>query len=108
MRLDLAWATPVIYLSYAGTARPERGIRYQPLPGCQFHSPPAQHVDSSGPIWIAVSVSNLQGTYLHDPTLYRWLLECEPISRTDGSIWLFDLTEDVDARERVRKMAEHP
>jgi hypothetical protein len=101
---------PVIYLSYAGTARPEAyGIRYERLPTWgQFHTPPTDRVDPAGPICLAVSVSNLQGTYLNDPTTYRWLMEREPISRTDGSIWLWDLTGDADSIERVRWLARGP
>lgn len=98
---------PVVYLSYAGTARPEAyGIRHERLPTWgQFHTPPADRVDPAGPILVAVSVSNLQGTYLNDPTMYRWLLERDPISRTDDSIWVWDLTGDADAIERVRRLA---
>jgi hypothetical protein len=97
---------PVIYLSYTGTARPEAyGIRYERLPTWgQFHTPPTDRVDSVGPILVAVSVSNLQGTYLNDPTTYHWLMDREPISRTDGSIWLWDLTGDQEAIGRVRSL----
>lgn len=101
---------PVIYLSYAGTARPEAyGIRHERLPGWgQFHDPPADRVDPAGTIFVAVSVSNLQGTYLQDPSRYHWLLQREPVSRTDNSIWLFDVTGDDDAIRRLRQLAsEH-
>jgi hypothetical protein len=98
---------PVIYLSYAGTARPEaESIRYEKLPGWgQFRPPTGDQVDPGGPVLAAVSVSNLQGTYLPDPTMYRWLLDREPVSRTDGSIWLFDVTGDADAIARLRALA---
>lgn len=98
---------PVIYLAYAGTARPEAyGIRYERLPTWgQFHEPPADRVDPNGPILVAVSVGNLQGTYLDDPSLYHWLRDREPVSRTDGSIWLFDMTGDADAVRRLRTLA---
>jgi Dolichyl-phosphate-mannose-protein mannosyltransferase len=97
---------PVIYLSYAGTARPEaESIRYERLPGWgQFRPPTGDRVDPAGPILVAVSVSNLQGTYLPDPTTYRWLMDREPVSRTDGSIWLFDVTGDADALARLRTL----
>jgi hypothetical protein len=100
----------VIYLAYAGTARPEAyGIRHERLPTWgQFHTPPADRVDPVGPILFAVSVSNLQGTYLNEPTMYRWLMDREPVSRTDGSIWLWDLTGDTDAIEQVRNLARGP
>jgi hypothetical protein len=97
----------VIYLSYAGTARPEAyGLRYERLPGWgQFHAVPPDRVDPAGRVLVAVSVSNLQGTYLPDPTTYRWLLDRDPVSRTDGSIWLFDVTGDADAIARLRTLA---
>ena len=93
-----------IYLSYAGTARPEAyGIRYERLPGWgQFHRPPADRVGTTGPVLAAISVSNLQGTYLRDPAMYHWLLDRPPVSRTDGSIWVWDLTGDADAIARLR------
>jgi Dolichyl-phosphate-mannose-protein mannosyltransferase len=97
----------VIYLSYAGTARPEAyGIRYERLPGWgQFHPAPADaRVDPAGRVLVAVSVSNLQGTYLSDPAMYRWLLGREPVSRTDGSIWVFDVTGDAEALARLRAL----
>jgi hypothetical protein len=98
---------PVIYLSYAGTARPEAyGIRHERLPAWgQFHDPPGDKVDPAGPILVAVSVSNVQGTYLSDPSTYHWLLTREPVSRTDGSIWLFDVTGDADAIRRLQQLA---
>ena len=101
------WGDPVIYLSYAGTARPEAyGIRHERLPGWgQFHTLPAELVDPSGPVLVAVSVSNLQGTYLSDPHLYDWLRAWEPVSRTDGSIWLYDVTGDADALQRLQVLA---
>jgi len=96
-----------IYLSYAGTARPEAyGIRYERLPGWgQFHRPPADRVDTTGPVLAAISVSNLQGTYLRDPAMYHWLLDRPPVSRTDGSIWVWDLTGDADAIARLRSLS---
>jgi len=98
---------PVIYLAYAGTARPEAyGIRYERLPTWgQFHEPPADRIDPAGPVLLAISVGNLQGTYLEDPSLYRWLLDREPVSRTDGSIWLFEVSGDGDAVRRLRILA---
>lgn len=111
LKADLAqWDDPVIYLSYAGTARPEAyGIRHERLPGWgQFHSPSADRVDPKGRILVAVSVSNLQGTYLPDPATYRWLLAREPVSRTDDSIWVFDVTGDAEAIGRLQAKAVKP
>lgn len=100
-------ASDVIYLSYAGTARPEAyGVRHERLPGWGgFRPPTGDRVDPDRRVLVAVSVSNLQGTYLDDPTLYHWLRDRTPISRCDGSIWLFDVTNDPDARARLRALA---
>lgn len=105
-----ARGNPVIYLSYAGTARPEAyGVRHERLPGWgQLHPPPADRVDPAGRVLVAVSVSNLQGTYLPDPTTYHWLLDREPVSRTDGSIWLWDVTGDGEVIDRLRALAANP
>ena len=98
---------PVIFLSYAGTARPEAyGIRFERLPGWgEFRELPPDRVDTNGVVLVAVSVSNLQGTYLRDPGMYHWLLDRSPVSRTDDSIWLFDVTGDADAIARLRAAA---
>jgi 4-amino-4-deoxy-L-arabinose transferase-like glycosyltransferase len=109
LKADLAqWNDPVIYLSYAGTARPEAyGIRHERLPGWgQFHPPTVDTVGPAGPVLVAVSVSNLQGTYLSNPHQYHWLREREPVSRTDGSIWLFDVTGDAKAIQRLQQLAK--
>jgi len=107
LQADLAsQVDPVIYFSYAGTARPEAyGIRYERLPGWgQFRPPPGDQVDRTGRVLVAVSVSNLQGTYLNDPTTFRWLLDRPPLSRTDGSIWVWDVTGDRNAIARLREL----
>jgi len=98
---------PVIYISYAGTARPEAyGVRYERLPGWgQFRPPPGDQVDRTGRVLVAVSVSNLQGTYLHDPTTFHWLLDRAPLSRTEGSIWVWDVTGDSEAIARLRLLS---
>jgi hypothetical protein len=97
----------VIYFSYAGTVRPEaHAIRCERLPGWGMYvRPTADRVDPAGRVFVAVSVSNLQGTYLRDPTTYHWLRAYEPVSRTDDSIWLFDVTGDAAAIERLRALA---
>jgi len=99
---------PVIYLSYAGTARPEAyGIRYERLPGWgEFRPAPVDRVDANRRVFVAISVSNLQGTFLKEPKLYRWLLDRQPISRTDGSIWVFDVTGDEEALKHLQKLGK--
>ena len=99
---------PVIYLSYAGTARPEAyGIRYERLPGWgEFRPAPVDRVDANRRVFVAISVSNLQGTFLKEPKLYHWLLDRQSISRTDGSIWVFDVTGDEEALKHLQKLGK--
>ena len=97
-----------IYLSYCGTAPPEAfGIRYEALPGYGRIGPAhGESVPENSPrIILAIGVANLQGTYLQPPTLYRWLNDRTPIARLAGCIWVYDLTGDADAVERVRTLA---
>ncbi len=99
---------PTIFLSYSGTARPEAfGIRYQRLTSWgQFDPAPKQEIDWDGPLLLAVSVNNLQGTYLEDSKTFAWLRERKPISRTDGSIWVYDISEDERSILRCLEMID--
>jgi hypothetical protein len=114
-----ARGSPVIYLSYAGTAPPAAyGVRYQLLPGWgHLEPPPAEIVPADAtPKLLAISVSNLQGTYLDDPLLYSFLKDQRrPVTTLDHSIWVYDLTSDRDALERIaeiiarqRQVNSHP
>ena len=97
-----------IYLSYCGTAPPEAfGIRYEALPGYGRIGPAhGECVPENSPrIILAIGVANMQGTYLQPPTLYHWLNDRTPIARLAGCIWVYDLTGDADAVERVRTLA---
>jgi len=80
-----------VALSYAGTAPPEAyGIRYRSLPGWGGLRPPMAEPDEE-PKYLAVSVSNLQGIYLADSTLYRYRMEEPPISTLRGGIRIYRL-----------------
>lgn len=93
-----------IYLSYYGTAKPEDyGIRFQYLPGYgRVSDSPAGTVSPDDPQILAISVSNLQGIYLSDPDMYRWLLEREPITKISNSIYVYDITNDPQGRDHLR------
>ncbi len=62
-------------------------------------------IDPQGPILVAVSVTNLQGIYLDDSDRYRFLAQRPPLSRLDGSIWIWDIGADSDARQRLQQLA---
>lgn len=97
---------PSIYFSYSGTARPEAfGIRYQRLISWgQFDPSPEDPIDWRGPILLAVSVNNLQGIYLDDPQTFAWLKSRQPVSRTDGSIWVYEITNDWESLTRCHDL----
>ena len=76
------------------------------MPGYgQWRRSPPVAIDDSGPILVAVSVTNLQGIYLADPQSYRFLDNREPLSRLDGSIWIWDISADATARRLVEGLA---
>jgi Dolichyl-phosphate-mannose-protein mannosyltransferase len=97
-----------IYLGYFGTDRPEaHGIRYDPLPGYGRVGPyegtsipahAARHI-------VAVSASHLVGLHLNDPDTYSWLRNRTPIAIPAHCVYVFDLTGDPAAIERVRTLA---
>jgi hypothetical protein len=99
---------PMIYLSYFGTARPASyGIRYQRLPG--FFDPLQQPPDDLLPPGmareiLAISVTTLEGMYLRDRDLYRWLGQRTPVDRIGESIYVYDLTGDGDAHLRLAEV----
>jgi hypothetical protein len=99
---------PMVYLSYFGTAPPQSyGLRYQFLPG--FFDPLQEPSRELLPLHserelLAISVNNLQGTYLLDPNLYGWLRAYSPIARIGGSIYVYDLTGDAAAHRRLAQI----
>ena len=98
--------SPPVYLAYFGTARPEYyGIKYIPFGSysdVRFKSVP-EVPPAGGKVLLAVSVTNLQGTYYKNKEFFSLLSERTPLFKAGYSIFLYDLTEDMDAR---KKMAE--
>ena len=98
----------MVYLSYFGTAPPQSyGLRYQSLPG--FFDPLQEPSLDLLPMHserelLAISVTNLQGTYLSDPSLYAWLRARSPIARIGWSIHVYDLTGDAAAHRRLAEI----
>jgi hypothetical protein len=102
---------PIIYLSYTGTAPPAKyGLPYQDLSGWGRLGPrPDDRVPPDAPRHLlAISVSNLQGTYLEDKRLYRWLLDRRPLATLGHAIWVYDLTGDAEALERLSAISANP
>lgn len=97
---------PMIYLSYAGTAPPRAyGIRYQLLPSWGYLEVPVDRVPEDQPRhFVAVSITNLQGTYLKDRDTFAFLRDREPTTIVGQTIWVFDLTDEPELLKRVREM----
>ncbi len=99
-----ARGNPPVIFSYFGTARPEAyGINYVPLENIS-------NVDFSGTgvqvcamkrILLAVSATNLQGTYYPDKRTFYWLKERRPEFVAGHTIFLYDLTEDRAGLEKL-------
>ncbi len=93
---------PPIILSYFGVADPSyEGIRYFPL---AFYS----NVDrkdgvtlplKSGPLFFAVSETNLQAVYFVDKGLFSWLKKRTPAFVAGNSIFVYDLSHDLSGRK---------
>ncbi len=84
----------LLYLSYFGLADPQAyGLRYESLPGgYPYDRGRRQFSDPGRPCWLAVSVTNLQGTQQRDPRLvpyYAQLASRTPDSVLGGSIYLY-------------------
>jgi hypothetical protein len=97
-----------VYLSYFGTDRPESyGIHFRQLPGYGRIGPASSDAipENAGRHIVAVSANHLYGLFLNDPNLYSWLRERKPISTLDGSIHVFDLTDDPEALARIRALS---
>ncbi len=101
-----ARGNPAVVLSYFGSGDPEAyGIRYVPM---GFVS----NVDRAGnaelkagdPVLLAVSQTNLTGSYYMDHGLYDWLKSRAPVAFPGGSIALYDLSGDADGRARLAGM----
>ncbi|PIS47352.1 MAG: hypothetical protein COT17_03925 [Elusimicrobia bacterium CG08_land_8_20_14_0_20_51_18] len=98
---------PPVVLAYFGVANPAYyGLNYVPLglvSNVPFEPSPAD-LCSSEKILLAVSVTNLQGTYYADKDTFSWLRTREPVYRAGYSIFLYDLTEDREGAETLDKL----
>ncbi len=98
---------PPIILSYFGVADPSyEGIRYFPL---AFYS----NVDrrdgtvlpkNSGPLLLAISETNLQAVYFADKNIFSWLKKRKPAFTAGNSIFVYDLTHDVEGRKTLSNL----
>lgn len=94
---------PVVLLSYFGTADPSAyGIRFVPLGMYgNVDRPSEAAVDPKGPVLFAVSATNRAGVYFREHDVFAWLKTRTPAAVLGGSLFLYDVTSDADARARL-------
>lgn len=96
---------PPVIFSYFGVARPENyGVEYTPLgvvSNADLKGTGAQ-VCGMKELLLAVSATNLQGTYYPDKETFSWLKSRKPVFTAGYSIFVYDLTPD---KEGVGKLA---
>ncbi|MBI2192149.1 MAG: glycosyltransferase family 39 protein [Planctomycetes bacterium] len=105
-----------ILLAYFGLAPPDYyGIRWQYLPSNDPNKDGAWRAawEQSGcflqegePRLLAISVTLLKGVPFTDHTVYSWLEARLPAARIGSSIFVYDITGDADAAERLLKIYE--
>ena len=98
-----ARGNPPVALSYFGSGDPAAyGIRYVPLlMVANVERTGNAALTEGGPLYLAVSETNLVGTYFQDHALFSWLRSRAPAAVPGGTIYLYDLTADADARARL-------
>lgn len=92
-----------VLLSYFGSADPAAyGIRYVPL-GMYGNVKRTGNAElkPGAPVLLAVSATNKSGVYFIRKDAFAWLDSRIPIARPGWSIYLYDLTGDQVARERL-------
>lgn len=90
----------MIYLAYYDTAPPAAyGIRYQFLPACGILGPLSPDVlpQDAGRELLAIGAMSLQGVHFTDKNMYLWLYSRKPVAKIGHSIFIYDLTHDIDA-----------
>lgn len=98
---------PPIYLSYFGVADPAAyGLRYLPVAFVSNVTRAPAPVDpaASGRVLLAVSATNRQAVYFADKSIFAWLDGVRPVETVGHSIFLYDLTGDRRARERLARL----
>jgi hypothetical protein len=101
-----ARGNPPVVLAYFGVGDPAAyGIRYAPLGLVSNVERAGNAAFAPGnPLLLAVSETNLVGTYYKDHALFSWLRSRRPVAIPGGSIFLYDLTADAEGRARLGAM----
>lgn len=100
---------PPVIFSYFGVARPESyGIGYSPLGIISNAELRGTGVNICGmkEALLAVSATNLQGTYYPDKQTFAWLKERKPGFSAGHSIFLYDLSADAEGLEKLAALLD--
>jgi hypothetical protein len=100
---------PPIILSYFGASRPEYyHIKYSPLGTYMYKlfNGTSENICEMKDILIAVSATNLQGVYYPDKQTFAWLKERKPEFVAGYSIFLYNITADKSAIEKLAELLD--
>ena len=100
---------PAVVLCYFGVADPGYyGLRFAPLGAITNvgDRPATAAPEDFGRALLAVSATNLQGTYFVDHELFSWLKSVRPVAVPGRSIFLYDLTDEPAARQRLADLVQ--
>ena len=67
--------------------------------GTGISIPPGQD-----PLYLAISITNRVGLYYQPHDVFAWLNERKPVRILMDSIWLYDVTNDAEAKARLKAM----
>ena len=107
-RLLRSMGSPPIYLSYFGVADPSAyGIRLVPIVRNWNVPREGDAVDpaASGRVLYAISATMRATVYEPDKTMFDWLKTRTPAATIGGSLFLYDLTRDPEARMELARLA---
>jgi hypothetical protein len=95
-----------IYLCYFGTADPHAyGLRYIDIGSDAIAGHSGDEGDLSvHPTKFAISVTNLQGTYYADKTVFAWLKDTRPWKNVGNSIFVYDFSNEPDFLVKLNEL----
>ncbi len=111
-RLAQQWRSagnPDLSLVYYGMADGEHfGLRRRDLiPTVGMELPDGNDVPRSGPMWLAISASSLQGLDLSDHNLFAWARARRPLARAGYTIFVYDVGADAEALVKLGDIARN-
>ena len=103
---------PELLLNYFGAIFPETyGLVYEPFlyPFFIYNVPEKNyHFNSPFPKkeYLAISVNHLAGLPYEDTEIFNWLKEIKPKAKIGYSIFVYDITKDIEIREKIKDLFE--